>query len=264
MKTQIEIPILFSFTLCLLLAGVSEARSEDERSISTRTLHEHLCPTLAVECPDTVMRPGEPIIFTAKVSEVISSASLTFHWTVSAGSITSGAGTTTINVDTTGLPGNSLVTATVEVSGLHESCANKASCTSPILHPHEIEDLDEYSDIKFKDEQARLDNFAFDVQSNKEMNGYIVCYGGRKGYRGEAMRRCERAKKYLVSRREINPNRLILIDGGYREYLTVFLWMFPAGMKFTPTPTVDSADVEFVKEPLKKRKAAPKHGRGRR
>ncbi len=52
---------------------------------------------------------------------VPSGATWTYNWSVSAGTITSGQGTSTITVDTTGLGGQS-VTATVSIGGADPSC----------------------------------------------------------------------------------------------------------------------------------------------
>lgn len=56
--------------------------------------------------------------------------SMTYNWTVSAGSISSGQGTNAITVDVTGLTKGQNVTATAEVDGLDASCKGKATLSS--------------------------------------------------------------------------------------------------------------------------------------
>lgn len=115
--------------------------------------------------------------------------------------------------------------------------------------------LDEYGNIRFEDEQARLDNFAIALLNEPGTHGYITGYGGRRGRAGEALRRVERAKNYLVKERDIDPRRIIVIDGGHREELTVELNIIPLGAFGPyPTPTVDPSEVEIIPERPKARR----------
>lgn len=251
--------LLFLAFLLPLAPSPRDAReSRQETPVCT------LCPIITVRCPNVASGPGAPINFSAKISGAGDSPSLTLNWSVTAGNITSGqnAHVTTpdsvseINVDTKGVPGNSTLTATVEVVGLDRSCSNKASCTTGILAPPILEHFDEYGDISFEYEQARLDTYAVSLSNDPTMTGYFVCYGGRKGRRGEAAARCKRAKSYLVNRRGLDPDRLVLVDGGFREDLTVVLWMMPPGMKPPLNPTVAPAQVQFT-DGAKKRRPRP-------
>ncbi|HEV7893465.1 MAG TPA: hypothetical protein VGP08_22820 [Pyrinomonadaceae bacterium] len=229
-----------------------------------------LCPVITVQCPDVAGGPGAPLQFSVKISGAGDSPSMTLNWSVTAGIITSGqtAHVTTpdsvseITVDTTGVPGNSTLVATVEVSGLDRSCSNKASCATAIPAPPTQEHYDEYGDISFEHEQALLDVYAVALMNDPTMKGYVVCYGGRKGRRGAATARCERAKSYLVNRRGFNPDRIIPLDGGFREDLTVVLWMMPPDMKPPLDPTVAPGEVQFTDAP-KRRKARKAHTRRR-
>jgi hypothetical protein len=214
------------------------------------------CPRVVVSCSDTVTH-GEPATFTASVENAPADAKLTYNWDVSAGTITSGQGTSSITVDTTGLSGLT-VTATVEVGGLPESCPRSTSCTSAVPQFIFHDKVDEYGNIKFEDEKARLDNYAIELQNDPEFVGYIVGYGGRRSRRGEASRRTERAKRYIVTVRGIDASRLVTIDGGYREELTVELKMRHKTLRPPePVPTVDPSEVKFIKP-------APKRGGRRR
>jgi hypothetical protein len=119
--------------------------------------------------------------------------------------------------------------------------------------------IDEYGNIRFNDEKARLDNYAIELQNDPTAQGYLVCYGGRKGRAGEAQKRCDRAKDYLVTTRGIDSSRIVTVDGGYREDLTVELWVVPSGA--TPpaaSPTVDPSEVKATPAPR------PARRRGRR
>ncbi len=204
------------------------------------------CPAVRVWCPD-VVRSGEEATFTAEVVGAGATFKPSFAWEVSAGTVTAGRGTPVVKVDTTGLGRPSSVTATVEVDGLSPVCERKASCTTSI--PQQIIGcgLDEYGDIKFDDEKARLDNFAIELQNDPTARGQLICYGGRTGYEGESLRRCARAKGYVATVRGVEPERLITVDGGFREELTVKLAIVPAGASpLQPSPTVDPSEVKII------------------
>ncbi len=141
------------------------------------------CPTVTVSCPDTATA-GSPVTFTANVSGGDSNVTPTFNWTVSAGTISSGQGTSSITVDTTGVPTGTTITATVDVGGYDRSCSTSSSCTVNIPRVAEARKIDEYGNIRFNDEKARLDNFAIEMQNDPTAQGYLVCYGGRRGRDG--------------------------------------------------------------------------------
>src|SRR2546429_255984 len=128
-------------------------------------------------------------------------ASVTYNWSVSAGTVSSGQGTSSITVDTAGLGGQT-VTATVDVSGLDPSCSKTGVCSTSVKAPAPIPTkFDEYGNIKFNDEKARLDNYAIQLQNAPGSQGYIIAYGTCAG---EAQARADRAKDYLVNTRGID------------------------------------------------------------
>ena len=205
------------------------------------------CPTVSVSCPSDVDL-GSPITFTASVS---GNMNVTYNWSVSAGTISSGQGTSSISVDTAGLGGQS-VTATVELGGLDPSCSRTASCTTGVRPPPAAPvKFDEYGNIKFNDEKARLDNYAIQLQNQPGAQGYIIAYGSCAG---EAEARAQRAKDYLVNTRGIDAGRLVTIDGGCRSDLTVELWVVPTGA----TAPAASTDNIISPCPECKKKATPR------
>ncbi|HKG79985.1 MAG TPA: hypothetical protein VKA78_11210, partial [Pyrinomonadaceae bacterium] len=87
------------------------------------------CPTVSVSCPSDI-DAGQPITFTASVTGGAEGATFTYNWSVSAGTISSGQGTSTISVDTAGL-GSQSVTASVTIGGADPSCTGTtASCST--------------------------------------------------------------------------------------------------------------------------------------
>lgn len=223
------------------------------------------CPTVTVECPTGIIIAGQPA--TAKANVVFSPQppqvpTLTYNWTVSAGTITSGQGTEAIQIDTTGLGGQT-ITATVTVGGLDASCAsNSAPCTIQVGEPPKATKFDEYGNIRFNDEKARLDNFAIQLQTDPTAQGYIIAYGGRRGTRaGAAQARADRAKDYLVNTRGVDAGRIVTLDGGFREEFTVELYTVQQGATPpTASNTIDASEVQTAPEPRRRR---PRRGRRR-
>lgn len=212
------------------------------------------CPTVAVSCPSDVA-VGSPITFNASVTGGPSSLAPTYNWSVSAGTITSGQGSSSISVDTAGLGGQT-VTATVEIGGAEPACAKTASCSTQVTVPVPVSPtkFEEYGNIRFNDEKARLDNYAIQLQNQTGSQGYIIAYGTCEG---EGQTRADRAKNYLVNTRGIEAGRITTIDGGCRADLAVELWIVPTGI------TPPSASTDNAVSPCPACRRGPRRRRGR-
>jgi hypothetical protein len=214
------------------------------------------CPTVSVSCPSDI-DAGQPITFTASVAGGAEGATFTYNWSVSAGTISTGQGTSTITVDTAGL-GSQSVTATVSIGGADPSCTGTtASCTTsvrPAIQP--ARKFDEYGNIRFNDEKARLDNYAIQLQNEPGSSGTIIVYGSCAG---EAQQRGDRAKDYLVNTRGIEAGRITVVDGGCRADLTVQLWVVPQG---ATAPEVDTANAISPCPECRRGRAPRRRGRG--
>jgi hypothetical protein len=123
-----------------------------------------------------------------------------------------------------------------------------------LVHYHSK--IDEYGNIPFSDEKARLDNFAITLQEAPELTGYVIAYGGRRARVGVARERVERAKNYLFTRRQIEAGRVVTIDGGFREQLTIELHLAKKEQPPTASPTVDPGEVEIIYEEQKPKRRA--------
>lgn len=213
------------------------------------------CPTVSVSCPDAVDL-GQPITFTASVSGGPEGFAPTYNWSVSAGTITSGQGTSTITVDTAGLGGQT-VTATVSLGGADPSCSTTNSCTTSVRPPAPIaRRFDEYGNIRFNDEKARLDNYAIQLQNEPGSTATIIAYGTCAG---EGQTRGDRAKDYLVNTRGIEAGRITVVDGGCRADLTVQLWVVPQGAE---APAVDTSGAISPCPECRRGRAPRRRGRG--
>lgn len=136
-----------------------------------------------------------------------------------------------------------------------------------ITVPPEARKVDEFGDICCEDEKARLDNFANELRNNPDAQGYIIFYGGKRHQypschssrpvlprRGEAEARVARLKPYIHDTRGIDPHRIVVVNGGYRDQWAAELWIVPKGANPpTSTPTVKPQEIRFRRGRIKKR-----------
>ena len=214
-----------------------------------RTIDIPAVPVSPCPYPVNVTAPaqvndGDIVTFTADVGYQGPSA-LNYTWTVSppAARILSGVGTPTITVDSSGLGGRRVTAILVVDDGSGDrSCRQTAQAATgvgalPNITPPKR--FDEFPSIAFDDDKARLDNLAIELQNNPGATGYVVAYGGRGSRAGEADRMGKRALDYLTTARGISRDRLVFINGGYREANSFELWVVPQGADAPrPTPTL--------------------------
>lgn len=116
-----------------------------------------------------------------------------------------------------------------------------------------IRKFDEFGDIQCEDEMARLDNFAIHLQNDPSAKGLMIFYGGQRfrgrlPKRGEAAARAARLKPYLVQRRGVSSDQVIVVDGGYAREWHVEVWIIPAGVTPPgPNPTIPAKEIKFRK-----------------
>lgn len=113
--------------------------------------------------------------------------------------------------------------------------------------------FDEFGNINCEAEMAHLDNLAVQLQNDPNSKAVIIFYGGRRfggrlPKRGEAAARAARLKPYLVDRRGIPADRIVVIQGGYKEEFQVEIWVVPAGAAApAPASTIPAKDIKFQK-----------------
>jgi hypothetical protein len=121
------------------------------------------------------------------------------------------------------------------------------AATAAQQQQHPIVDRDTFDHLPLSEIKPILDNFAVRLKSSPGDRLLLIFYGGRRGCRGEAGRWGEEWKSYLVERRGIEPERVVIFDGGYRDRPTAEHYFVPAGAtEPEPQPTVDPADVRFT------------------
>lgn len=209
------------------------------------------CPTVTLSYLQ--LTPDEPMTYKVTVTGGPKWVTPTYTWSASGGKIIGGEGTSEMTIDP---EGRDSLTVTVEVGGYPASCRTAESVSWVVcrLGPRKV---DEYGDIMFADERARLDNFALELENDPTAQAYLIAYAGMRARVGEAQRRGDRAKSYLHNARGVEEDRIVVVDGGHREERAVELYVVPSGAKPpVATPTVDAKDVEVV-GPRAKRRSKP-------
>jgi len=223
------------FSLLTALTGAAQTHVMD------RAERERACPVVSVSCP-SLLKDGQPITFTASVVGGDPSVVPGYTWTIAAGRIIEGQGTSSIKVvDPRGFGGHAY-TAAVSISGFDPNCAHTASCSlideSGMVTPSRK--FDSYGIVARKTDNARLDAFAAQLNKQPGAQGYLLLYGRRRKQPTELQQIARRVKNYLVKTGGIDARRLVAIDGGFKEMQTIELLIVPTGSVPPATgPTLD-------------------------
>lgn len=92
--------------------------------------------------------------------------------------------------------------------------------------------FDSYGRIEWIDEEIRLMNFEKYLIDNPNMTGYIGFHWSRGGGCREMKRRVTRARDFLLDRKRISSNRLVIIAG--RESDDPLTILQPVGKDLPP------------------------------
>jgi len=185
-----------------------------------------VCPNVEIICPTNIVI-DQPLKFSSNISRITSGIEPIYNWSVSAGTIIEGQGTSTIKVDTIGLSGQT-INATLSMGGYTMDCPASCAVSIPVPEP-KCRKFDEFPDISRNDEKARLDNYGVELQSDPASTAYIIVYPGRSGRSGDVQRHATRIVDYLVNSRAIDAQRIVTLVGGTREGLMVELRTCPQG-----------------------------------
>ena len=220
---------------CVVLGCISSALAQSNQP----------CPVVTIDAAEKV-DPGTPIVFTARTNSA-STTNVKYRWRVSAGTITTGENTSSVTVDTAGLAGQS-ITASVQIDG-SETCTAVSKSVEVTAQPFICGlAFDQYGDIRFEYEKARLDNFAIQLLNQPSVRGAIAAIAGQQTYRGEAADRLRRARDYLVKVRGVLTDRLVTIDAGYEKDFSMYLHIVPEGATLPAFESrVPLSEVKFTK-----------------
>lgn len=209
------------------------------------TVDKKPCPyDIRVDGPETVTEGSLATFVARNISGT--APPLNYKWSVSPASavITTGAGTSAITVDTTGLAGRTLTVELDVNDGVYDAtCAQRVAVDTFIPPPPPVEDpvcilFDEFPFRSFDDDKARLDNLAIEMQNSPSWNAYIIMYQGtdrRSKRSGQVSKLSTRALDYLVKVRGVDPSRITVVRAGARPTTTYQFWLCPPGAEL-PTP----------------------------
>jgi hypothetical protein len=187
--------------------------------------------------------------FSVAIRDEKPGAELGLEWNVSAGKIVKGQGTNQIEVDLSETEA-ATISAAVEVKGLHPECDNSDFTTTQVgFFPYKF---DEFAHVPYSDLAARLHGFMGLVSDEPTARGHIIIYAGRDGSRKNVAWVTRNINQWIKFR-HFDRSRMTIVDGGFREEMTVEFYLVPAGVADPkPAPTLDPA---FVPAP---KKAGPK------
>ncbi|HYY56871.1 MAG TPA: hypothetical protein VE842_06020 [Pyrinomonadaceae bacterium] len=215
------------------------------------------CLTITIDTPSQIICPAAAVTFTASVEGDEPNAKRTFNWTVSTGKIISGQGTSTITVATAGASGDADyqgIRASVEVGGLTASCSTTASCTVQLKAFCPDRKFDEFGDLSFDEEKARLESYISRLQSDQDTLGLIKAYAGRCARVDEADTRLERMRDYLVNLRGLD--RIVTKNEGCQEEdqaeVRIELWVMPTKAPPAPIPNINLREAQNSPAPASK------------
>lgn len=185
------------------------------------------CWTIDVTGPSVITQPGDSMTFTANVTGGTATG-ITYNWSVSSGTITSGQGTPSITVATTRDMANQTVTATVDVGGTDvcPSCPRTDSASGGIAPLPEPVKIDEFGKRSNDEIRGLLDNFFNELNANPNNQGYIILYGTER-----EMTARERLIVNHINLRNFPRDRVTIVRGGVHPDGTVYtkLYRIPPG-----------------------------------
>ena len=86
--------------------------------------------------------------------------------------------------------------------------------------------FDAFSGQPLENALALLDNFAIELTNGPEWKGYVVVYAGKRSSPRAVRRYARSLRRHLAVRRGVPAGRFMMMDGGYRDELTVELYLF--------------------------------------
>jgi len=200
------------------------------------------CGKPDVRSASQLVRDGAPVKFTVNLNGG-DAKNVIYSWSISSGIITNGQGTPTIDVDTTGAGVDKEISATVMLGGLPPECFYQASGTVKVAAP--AKKVDEYATLKEDEESARLGTYMSNVTQSEQ--GFIFIYAGRNSVRGQTDTEIRRLRG-TMQKAGIGNDRLVIVNGGFREEPAHELWLVPLGAEPPrATPTINPKDIVYPK-----------------
>lgn len=185
------------------------------------------CRKVTVSGPSELTIPGERVQFIAKIT---GRGDVTYNWSVSSGTITTGQGTPTIMVDTDSTMAGQSLTATVDVPDLGGmACGSTASETVTFVSIPSAKLVDEFSTDRTSCEDvfARLDYFYTVLNNDPAAAGVIIVYSETPAYASGARR--QKQIRNHIKMRAFDPMRVTFVNGPLMKDAKTEFWIVPSG-----------------------------------
>lgn len=214
-----------------------------------------VCPEINIAGDGFRKERTQPLKFSVVLNGEEPNSKYGLEWNVSAGKIIKGQGTSQIEVDLTETNAN-LISASVQVKGLHPECDNQ-NFVSTRFGSYPIK-MDEMGHFNPSDFSSRLDNLTISIREEPNLNGYIIIYGNRDENKKDVLK-LTKIIQQIIFFRKFPENKIKVVNGGYREELSLELFVVPDGVEPPkPTPTVDEKFIAPPKKVEKKRRKISK------
>lgn len=188
----------------------------------TENAEKQDCPTVSVIPPPSVVRVGEAMRFSGKLTGNTDLDKFEYMWTVDKGRIIKGQGTDSIVV-VLDEEGDTTVTATVNILN-QKHCDLSASDTGIVCTCGDPVILDEFGELPTDDLRARFDNVFIYLQNDPKAKAVVINYGLDKDIK---------ARKKLINNhmkfRGYDKNRIIFEDGGREKTIRTLIGLVPEG-----------------------------------
>jgi len=190
------------------------------------------CPDVRLTSPD-IIKEGEPLTFTANVTGGDPAVTPTYNWSVSAGTISSGQGTSSITVDTKGLGGQSC-TATVDLGGYDRTCSSYASSTASIdmVPKTELHIEGNYmTPVSYMQDASKFaGDFMSAYYASETTKAVIFFYPGKTDTKAAAkIKQMTATTKTAFAAMGMKPAMYKIITAGKRGNTSYEMWIVPKG-----------------------------------
>jgi hypothetical protein len=219
-----------------------EIRRNQKNCVCLKIIRETIsspCPyRFDLNGPDRVTE-GDLVTFAA-LNAGTAPVPIRYSWRVTPGDVrvTSGLGTSSITVDSTGLGGKT-ITAELDVNDevYDNRCRQTISVPTEVVPIPAIEErkpfrCDEFEAKTPDDDKARFDNCVIQAQNTPDSQLYIIIYPGTDRVsvtRNSYDRLSKRALDYMVKTRGFDPRRISIVRGSPRLKTVYEIWIVPPG-----------------------------------
>ena len=217
-----------------------EIRRDQKHCVCLKIVRETIstpCPyRFNLDGPDRITE-GDLVTFVA-INSGTAPIPIRYAWKVSHGRVTSGLGTPSITVDSTGIGGQT-INAELDVNDdvYDNKCRQTISVPTEVTRIPEIVTpkpfrCDEFEAKAPDDDKARFDNCVIQAQNTPDAQLYIIIYPGTDRLsttRNTYDRLSKRALDYMVKTRGFDPRRISIVKGSSRQKTTYEIWIVPLG-----------------------------------